>query len=158
MSMAEQPQPTASSEEAARKYAWEWFSYHASQRQTVFRFFLILVGAIIGGYLAVLKSPDPKHLYLFGAALTVLSFLFWRLDVRSRTLINLAEAYLRVDEARLAQALNNDDIRISWNAHTARDSNSWLISLIYTFKQIYRTIFVLCGAVGLVIFFAHLKS
>lgn len=36
--------------EIAYKYAWDWFSYHAAQRLTTFRFFLIIIGVVVVGY------------------------------------------------------------------------------------------------------------
>ena len=87
--------------EVARAYAWNWFEYHASQRMTVFRFFLIFAAILSAGYVQVVdKEP------MIGAALGVfLSFIvvaFWRLDQRNVALIKLAEAHLKDHENRLA--------------------------------------------------------
>jgi len=42
--------------ELALKYAWDWFNYHATQRLTAFRFFLIMLTAITGGYITALDK------------------------------------------------------------------------------------------------------
>src|SRR5690348_15287302 len=84
---------------AARHYAWQWFRYHAAQRQAVFRFFVLMAGAVATGYISVQDSLELRPLaWLFGLLLSTISFLFWRLDERSRILIQLAEDYLIQDE------------------------------------------------------------
>lgn len=147
--MTEDPQ---SHESSAREYAWSWFEYHASQRQTVFRFFLLLAGAITGGYLTFIKDSGHSHLApWFGLLLVVLSLLFWRLDVRSRDLINFAEIYLRREEDRLSNFVGQE-IRISSNAHETTKHVSPIFCYAYTFRQVYRLIFIMIGLIGVAIF------
>lgn len=136
-------------EKAAREYAWKWFEYHAGQRQTVFRFFLAVVAAAAAGYLTVAKGEGEHFALWFGGLLIVLAFLFWRLDERSRALINCAEDYLREDEASLAQALHRPSIRISLNAHEQRERVRFPLSLVYTFRRVYALIFIAIALVGL---------
>jgi hypothetical protein len=76
------------------QYAWNWFSYHASQRLTAFNFFLVLLGAILVGY-SQAASHDVKvlgaALGLFGA---LVSAAFWVMDVRNTELVQCGRAAL----------------------------------------------------------------
>lgn len=151
-------------QKAAREYAWNWFKYHAGQRQTVFRFFLIFAGAIAGTYMALLRDteygPPPNWVPWLGVGITVLAFLFWRLDVRSRTLIRCAESYLIHQETQLSTVLHTEAILIATHAHTARDLANWSYGRlkVYTFQQIYRIIFLLVAVIGMLIFLSDSRS
>ena len=64
-------------------YAWDHFAYHAQQRQTVFNFFLLLIGGCVAAYSATIgESGGEYHLFrsFMGAVLALASLLFWRLD------------------------------------------------------------------------------
>jgi hypothetical protein len=140
---------TTSARRAAASYAWEYFRYHARQRQEVFRFYIIIVGALIAGDIS---SADvfQNHRYVFGLVLLVLSILFKRLDQRSHRLIKLAEAYLKIEEQCLSTELpfrkeDNDKIKIL----TGSDSPANRGRILASFRQIYTVIFVLGGFIGL---------
>jgi len=87
--------------EAARVYAWNWFEYHASQRMTVFRFYLIFTAVIAAGYAQVIDKA-PLTGAMLGGFLSFITIAFWRLDRRNVALIKLAEAHLKDHENRLA--------------------------------------------------------
>jgi len=75
----------------ALDHAWRWFEYHANQRMTMIRFYLIVSGAIASGagYLWISKE------YLLSAILsafgTIASLCFMRLDKRVSGLVKLGE-------------------------------------------------------------------
>jgi hypothetical protein len=48
-------------EKAAASYAWDYFQYHAGQRQAVFRFFLTLVGVVTLAYGYSLRGNDTAN-------------------------------------------------------------------------------------------------
>lgn len=155
--------PRAGSDEnhaAAMEYAWNWFSYHAGQRQAVFRFFVILIGAILAGYIGLRGDGDAVGAFVLGLLMVVLSILFWRLDMRSTTLVKLAERSLKVSEAHLASKLGLEEIRLARAAdkpRAARRRFRLLDEHVYSFRQIYRIIFasgIFLGVMlmGLVIF------
>jgi hypothetical protein len=83
-------------------------------------------------------------------ALAVLAFLFWRLDKRSRLLIKFAEDYLYEDEAKLANALSTDKIKIASAAHKIRGTARWW--RFASFGQVYDVSFLLLGVTGLALF------
>ena len=91
-------------EQAAISHAWNYFAFHAQQRQTVFNFFLVLVGASIAAYATTLSKANEPHDYfhlIVGFLLASSSFLFWRLDKRNSRLINLAERPMKQLESEL---------------------------------------------------------
>lgn len=156
---AQPKDPTADAEKAAREYAWQWFQYHAGQRQTVFRFFLIVAGAAFGGYLTAARVQGLQDwAYWFGAIMVVLAVLFGRLDIRSHDLVRCAEMYLRREESRLADILGTQDIRISQRAHDARVDAKGLAKWIYSFRQVYRVLFWGVGMAGMAILLFDPKS
>lgn len=157
---------TTSAEDAAREYAWRWFEYHASQRQAVFRFFLLVSGALAAAYVTLAKSSPPSKATLaIGGLMAIAAFLFWRLDRRSKALIDLAEDYLKYEEKRLSILLGTEtepvpEIMLATNANRHRPKSAVeavttgaIFAQFTSFKQIYGWIFILVGVTGAVICF-----
>lgn len=145
--------PKIAAHEAAREYAWNWFAYHAGQRQAVFRFYVILSGVVSTGYITTANSTNTdlqSISFIFGLVLVVLSFLFWRLDVRSIVLIKLAESFLKIEEKRLGTALDTDQILLATKSDEGRDKIYF--RKIYSFRQVYQIVFSGVGALGAAIF------
>jgi hypothetical protein len=79
------------------EYGWNWFSHHATQRMTVFRFFFLLMGGLsVGFYQTLPKSPTIA--FVFSVLAFLFSILFWRLDLRTRELIRIGEDLLKESE------------------------------------------------------------
>jgi hypothetical protein len=73
-----------------------YFVVHADQRMKLFNFFLILSGLILGAFPGVrAMAPQSKLVSLLPMLLVLVSFIFWRLDERTRQLIRNAESALR---------------------------------------------------------------
>lgn len=71
--------------------AWKWFEYHATQRTTMFNYFLIIIGILAAAFVS---SIDGEYANLqLGLAFSgiVLAIIFLLLDVRNEQLIDLAE-------------------------------------------------------------------
>jgi hypothetical protein len=135
-------------EKAAQSYAWSYFAFHAQQRQTVFNFFIILVGASLGAFAATIdKGAASKLHFAIGCALAISSFLFWRLDERSRRLIQLAEAPLKEIELRLAAQTGLACLTIL--TRSDNKIGGWCAKF-ESFTQIYRLAFVVAGLSGLI--------
>lgn len=152
--------PTSAAEKAAATYAWEYFKYHAQQRQAVFRFYLILIGAVFALF-AASYSPQQSEIrdlrWIFGLLFMLISFLFWRLDVRSFNLVKLAERYIVVDEQRLSRILDRDEIKIISSADR-RKNTAFIMRPFTTFRQVYRMIFLINSAFGLFIIYKNLPT
>lgn len=134
----------------AQDYAWGYFAYHAQQRQTVFNFYLIVVGACIAAFASTLGESGVDHRYFrvaMGGVLVLASFLFWRLDVRNSRLVKLAEKALKPFESELAKQLHNEDMCLVKIAD--QKFSKYPMSEIERFGQIFQTIFVLVGATGM---------
>ncbi len=91
-----------------RDYAWNYFSLHAAQRMSVFQFFITLATAIIGGAVLIAGSvEDRKWAALLFLALPFLSFVFWRLDLRTSSLVKNAEDALKYLDSETASRIKN---------------------------------------------------
>jgi hypothetical protein len=135
----------------AHTYAWEMFKYHAQQRQAVFRFYLILVGAIVAG-LSASGEHSIAPSWVFGLALMIVSFLFWRLDVRNTQLVDAAAAYLLLDEKRIATEIGNEAACIL----AAGDRSKTVVPIFLpfnSFRRVYGWCFMLVGTAGGVILY-----
>ena len=93
-------------------HAWKWFEYHAAQRMSLLRFFLITTGAVTAAYATAFKAN------LFGLAIgaaifgAIASYLFLCLDKRTARLIRLGEDILRREQQRLMELVQYDEILI----------------------------------------------
>lgn len=147
-------------QKAAAIYAWDYFQYHAGQRQSVFRFFLTLVGVLTLAYGYSLRYETTNAIeganvrLAIGCMLLIIGFLFWRLDKRSQNLIKASEAALKQAEIRLSVALGGDEtiklIHIDGNK-----SKCGPLSYIESFRQVYSLIFILVGFAGALIIVHH---
>jgi|ERR1700722_18351328 hypothetical protein len=144
-------------EQAAMSHAWNYFAFHAQQRQTVFNFFLILVGASIAAYAATLAKPEATYFHLtIGLLILTSSALFWRLDKRNARLVKLAEEALKKLEFRLANKTDISSIEMLAVADIKVGGRFW--SMFESFTQIFRVIFLLTGVVGLAISCLSIKQ
>ena len=69
-------------------YSWNWFKYHAQQRLIAFHYFLIIVGIIGVGYIQSGRDIFLKSLLCFLGM--VISFAFFKLEIRNEGLVNFA--------------------------------------------------------------------
>ncbi len=131
-------------------YAWDHFAYHAQQRQTVFNFFLLLIGGCVAAYSSTMGESGGAYDYFrsfLGAVLALASFVFWRLDRRNARLVKISEDALKKLEARMAKDINEPSIRLMANAE--KSVSGFPFSKIESFGQIYGLIFAVSGMVGL---------
>ena len=78
-----------------RQHCWDYFQYHASQRTTVFNFYLVVCALITTGYLHVVATPSTSGVgIILGLLFPLLSFIFWKLDCRNAEMVELAEKAL----------------------------------------------------------------
>ncbi len=75
-------------------YAWKWFEFHASQRITMFSFFLIVGGILANAYVAAATNGPWFSACAVGIVGTLASVSFIFLDCRNRQLVKLAEDVL----------------------------------------------------------------
>lgn len=99
------------STEIAFKYAWDWFSYHATQRLNAFHFFLIITGFVIVGYSKSIELGQKGAWFgfllgLFGA---LTSIAFWFLDIRNEELVNCGRQALDELEEQVGRKIRKSD-------------------------------------------------
>lgn len=99
------------------KYAWDYFSYHASQRMQSFNFFLVSTAIILNGYLLCVE----KKLYFPAIIIGILGFCFsicfLIIDNRNSQLVKNGEKALKHYESLFwtdeqVQIITRDDERI----------------------------------------------
>lgn len=88
-------------DEIALNHAWRWFEYHAAQRLSMIRFYLLIIGGAATAYFAALREFPAASVAaaFFGC---VCSILFWRLDKRASYLVKLGERAITEQETLLA--------------------------------------------------------
>lgn len=78
------------------EHAWKYFELHSNQRITVFNFFLGIVGLVTAG-IGLSLQQGGGFIYIgtmLGLFLSVISFIFWKLDQRASSLIKASETTL----------------------------------------------------------------
>ena len=106
-------------------YAWNWFEYHAGQRMVAFRFFLILLAALVLGTATVLKDGELLIASMFAAFGAFISLAFLMLEIRNEDLVNIGRNALRhleesdesLKTAPKLQLLHIDRNRSFWLSH-----------------------------------------
>jgi hypothetical protein len=75
-------------------YAWNWFSFHAGQRTTIFNFFLVAMGLILAAFAKCVEVNLllAKTIAILGA---IVSLIFLLLEIRNRELTHMGEDVLR---------------------------------------------------------------
>jgi len=103
-----------SDESFLRKQALEFFNTHASQRMSLFNFYVVLSGAIIAAYFASFKAEMNVELArpALGMLLSLFSYVFWKLDQRNDLLLDVARQALISFEANDPESPGKDMIRV----------------------------------------------
>src|SRR5262245_16220591 len=129
-------------------YAWDHFAYHAGQRQTVFNYFVLLLGGCVAAWSATIGQSGAEYNYFrifLGVVLALASLVFWRLDQRNARLVKVSEDALKDLEAQMAKDIKVPSIRLMENAGKRVSK----FPLLESFGQIYGLIFAVSGIVGI---------
>ena len=141
-----------------RQYVWSYFQLHASQRLTTFNFYIVISTAIAGGYILALGAYRiPVLAILLGLTISLLSFVFWKLDVRSKQLTKNAEEALRCLEALACAPGNKNESSVLKiftyeEEQTNRMNKSrsfWLWKKHYSYSKCFNIVFAVFGMLGL---------
>lgn len=115
------------------EYAWNWFEYHAGQRLTAFRFFLVFLGALIVGFSTGLKDGNLFFAQVVGWFGAFISLAFLVLEIRNEQLANVGrDALMHLEQS-------DESLRVQPKLqllHVDRGRNRWL-SHKYWFRAIY---------------------
>jgi ABC-type multidrug transport system fused ATPase/permease subunit len=92
--------------ERDRKYAWDFFQLHSSQRIASFNFYITLATALLASICAVLQPAINliSIALILSILLIIFSFILWKLDQRNRMLIKCAEEALKEIESNIEES------------------------------------------------------
>jgi hypothetical protein len=94
-------------EELALGHAWNWFEYHATQRMTMLRFYLMAAGGVAAG-VGVLLAANENFLAAIVSMVGMLtSFSFKRLDKRVSDLVKFGEDALKSEQLKMSTELKS---------------------------------------------------
>lgn len=144
-----------------REYAWKYFALHADQRLRTFNFYLLIVAVLFGGLLTYLKDArTPYYAAPVGFLLSVLSYIFWRLDARAREFIEHGESVLKAIEKDIPENQIPEELRLfeGESAKTQRLRNgrgtpgwspiSWVRGH-YSYYSCFKAAFLIFGVSGI---------
>ncbi|MGD1213437.1 MAG: hypothetical protein ABR861_00435 [Terriglobales bacterium] len=103
-------------------YAWQWFSYNASQRMTSLRYFFVTLGIFAVAYSKCVENKWHGLGCLVGILGAIASVAFWFLDVRNEELVNCGRVALDEIEKELHLTVRCDDHERS----RLTESTGWL--------------------------------
>lgn len=137
-----------------REYAWNYFSVHANQRMGAFQFYITLSTAILGGAVLMAGSnEDRKWSAVLFLLLPFLSFVFWKLDQRTRGLVKNAERALvhldcifllnRQDSDKGALALFDNDEKAC-----AKMNSKWPLCGYFSYSRCFQYVFIAVALLG----------
>lgn len=83
-------------QKAFRTYAWGYFVQHAEQRLKTFNFYVVFCTVLIGAFATLVsKNGLTWHFSVLPLLLPIFSFVFWKLDIRTKILIGVAEEAIK---------------------------------------------------------------
>jgi len=146
-----------------RNYLWNYFQLHASQRLTTFKFYITISTIVFTGYVAILGvSFSPILAILFGLILSLLSFIFWKLDSRNKQLIKNVEEALRYLESlpdfsegiqannKVASVLKIFTYEEEQTNKIRKNKSFWPWRNVYSYSNCFNSVFVIFGILGIV--------
>lgn|GEM_PF-2319952 len=116
----------------ALEHAWEWFSLHARQRMQSLYYFLIAAAFLFGAFTHASNTDNPTlalGVSLLGGGI---SYIFYRLENRVRSLLHLAEDALKPLEHELAELTHVSYIEVVSRAGSVLPG-SWAYSKVFRF-------------------------
>jgi len=130
-------------EKAALDHAWDWFSLHATQRMQAMNFFLVATAFLSASFVTAAK--EKVHVLAGGVAVLAifLSYLFYRMERRIRTLIKAAEHAIEPLEEKLAEAVGVNALQIVSRVEESK-IGEWKYSRV--FRYLYLTTGLAFGA------------
>lgn len=127
-------------------HAWRYFELHAQQRMTVFNFFLAIAGLLAAGIGACLQ--EGKSFFFLATALgiflTLVSFIFWKLDQRVSMLIKNSEVILE----KLEKHANNFHAGLFCEDKKFQNGSIFNIFSTWSYGRCFRVSFFAVGLLG----------
>lgn len=133
-----------------QQYVWCYFELHANQRMSVFRFFIGLATFLTASLLAAAVQQHYVAGAVLGALLAIVSFVFWRLDERTRVLIERSERALeKLEEVFLGHDAGSPRcLRLFQEERMDTDNTKGALT---TYSQCLKALFFTFGATGIIV-------
>jgi hypothetical protein len=128
------------------EHAWRYFSLHAGQRMSMLHYFMILFGLAAAGLAGCLQAGGALRFVGvgLGLTLTVISYIFYKLDERTSFLVKHGETAIKTLESSIAgnrALVFVSEPELTKNAKSMRG--------YWTYGKAFRWIFGVSGLVGL---------
>lgn len=129
-------------------HAWRYFELHAQQRMTVFNFYLAISGLTAAGIGVSLQYGSEFSIvtFMLGNFLSLISFIFWKLDQRVSELIKRSERAL----SELEKVSSIKYAILFLEEGTDPKSMSYGLLSTWTYGRCFRVSFVTVALSGLV--------
>jgi len=139
---------------------WNYFSLHSSQRTTLLNFYIVLESLFVTGLITLseLKGRYTEYQIVVCVAIIFFSFVFYRLDKRTKNLIKNSEIAIKSIETKYSVQFGQDIMIFTKESDTTASQRKKLnIAFSYTnlFNLIY-IFFVAIGSVG-IIYYGFIK-
>lgn len=143
--------------EMFRNSAWIHFSIHAEHRLKVFQFYITLSTALLAGSILSFNYIESFYILLIMSfILTFISFVFWKLDVRTRNLVKNAEdAIKHLDEMHELPETDGEPnplklfTRDDFRTNKLKLGTKFSFALYMSYKNCFEYIFAMFGSIGL---------
>lgn len=127
-------------------HAWRYFELHAQQRITVFNFFLAISGLVSAGVGVCLQQGTKFSVLasLLGVFLSLVSFIFWKLDQGVSEMIKVAESAI----CQVESAVAGGNMSIFTKDRQSPSTNG--LRAVWTYGRCFRVSFLTVGIIGLI--------
>lgn len=136
-----------SSTEHVLQGAWKYFEIHSSQRMTLFNYFSAFSGLVVASIGSTFQA-DSKYAFVgagLGVALSVVSFIFWKIDQRISFLVKHAEdihVYLESGFPKPLQLFSSEPNKFGERSAGGQLKGMWTIG------KSFRCLFLIMGFTG----------
>ena len=122
-------------------YAWNWFKYHAEQRLTAFRFYLVFLGLLVLGFSTGFEHSNAGYVKIVGGFGAFISIVFLILEIRNEKLMSIGRNALEQLELKFEDPMASE-LRLCYqskNSNPLASHKIWLkvIYIVCTLGFIY---------------------
>lgn len=138
--------------------AWKYFQQHAQQRISFLHFFVIFSGLITTALLTTFQEKYQAHTIgiSLGILLSIISFIFWKIDDRNKFLTKLGENAIKEIESKYDFITNYDNLEklklFSYEEERTKEvkKNGNIITRQMSHGKSYNLIFLIFFIIGIV--------
>ena len=138
-----------------REYLWNYFSLHADQRLRTFNFYLVVSTLIVGAFVNIINSNnEQKIVFILPYLLTFISFVFWKLDLRTKYMIKNAEDAIKyIDDEIITQKGEIPKILniFRYDEFSSRSLRRGFIKGCFSYSKSFNLIFISFGIMGFIL-------